>query len=122
MEVNKEEAVREMAMEVLEPTAKKMEYLNDVATQMRNQMVTKEILSSEIKSLLAKIGEVDERLSAKIEGMSEKLSAKIEGMDGRLSAKIEGADKRLSDLWKAVLAILAGVLASLGATIASLLR
>jgi hypothetical protein len=122
MEVDKKEDMRRTIAEVLEPTAKKIEYLNDVVTQMRNQMVTKEVLSSEIKSLLVKIGEVDERLSAKIEGMDEKLSAKIEGMDGRLSAKIEGVDKRLSDLWKVVLAILAGVLASLGAIIASLLR
>jgi hypothetical protein len=111
MEVNKKEGMRRTIAEVLEPTAKKIEYLNDIVTQMRNQMVTKEVLSSEIKSLLVKIGEVDERLSAKIEGMDEKLSTKIEGVD-----------KRLSGLWKVVLAILAGVLASLGAIIASPLR
>jgi hypothetical protein len=122
MEVDKKEDMRRTITEVLEPIAKKIEYLNDVVTQMRNQMVTKEVLGSEVKSLLVKIGEVDEELSAKIEGMDEKLSAKIEGMDGKLSAKIEGVDKRLSDLWKVVLAILAGVLASLGAIIASLLR
>jgi hypothetical protein len=111
MEVDKEEAVRKMIMEVLEPTAKKLEYLNEVVTQIRGQMVTKEVLSSEIKNL-----------SAKIEWVDKGLSTKIEGIDEKLSAKIEGVDKRLSDLWKVVLAVLAGVLASLGAIIASLLR
>ena len=68
-----------------------------------------------------RVNEMNE-LIHKIDSNVGSLMEKVSGMDKSLTEKIGGIDRRVSDLWKVVVAILAGVLAILGGMIASLLR
>jgi archaellum component FlaC len=77
---------------------------------------------NEMNELIHKIDSNVGSLMEKVSGMDKSLTEKINGVDKSLTEKIGGIDRRVSDLWKVVVAILAGVLAILGGMIASLLR